>query len=174
MQIKIYRGTHQIGGCVTEIKTATARIIIDMGEELPSYIHAEQKPFEIDGVTHGTPDCNAVLITHYHGDHVGMFEKVLPHIPIYMGKVAKQIYGVIQNTLKAKLNKGNPQKVQDFNEYVIGKPLHYCRSFIISIDERYIRMQKICIRLWTKKAFFFWAERIMQPKPLSKLFPTVY
>ncbi len=125
MQIKIYRGTHQIGGCVTEIKTATARIIIDMGEELPSYIHAEQKPFEIDGVTHGTPDCNAVLITHYHGDHVGMFEKVLPHIPIYMGKVAKQIYGVIQNTLKAKLNKGNPQKVQDFNEYVIGKPLHF-------------------------------------------------
>ena len=125
MQIKIYRGTHQIGGCVTEIKTATARIIIDMGEELPSYSHAEQKSFEIDGVTHGTPDCNAVLITHYHGDHVGMFEKVLPHIPIYMGKVAKQIYGVIQNTLKAKLNKGNPQKVQDFNEYVIGKPLHF-------------------------------------------------
>ena len=48
MQIKVYRGTHQIGGCVTEIKTDVARIIIDMGEELPSYIHAEQKPFEID------------------------------------------------------------------------------------------------------------------------------
>ncbi len=126
MQIKIYRGTHQIGGCVTEIKTATARIIIDMGEELPSSNHAEQKPLEIDGVTKGTPDCNAVLITHYHGDHVGMFEKVLPHIPIYMGKVAKQIYAVVQNTLKTKLNKGNPQRIQNFNEYVVSKPLYFC------------------------------------------------
>lgn len=125
MQIKIYRGTHRIGGCVTEIKTATARIIIDMGEELPSSDNSEQGPFEIDGVTKGTPDCDAVLITHYHGDHVGMFEKVLPHIPIYMGKVAKQIYAVVQNTLKAKLDKGNPQKVKDFNEYVIGKQLYF-------------------------------------------------
>lgn len=125
MQIKIYRGTHQIGGCITEIKTATARIIIDMGEELPSNVHAEQKPFEIDGVTRGKPDCNAVLITHYHGDHVGMFEKVLPQIPIYMGNVAKQIYTVVQNTLKTKLNKGNPQKVKDFIEYVIGVPLYF-------------------------------------------------
>lgn len=125
MQIKIYRGTHQIGGCVTEIKTATARIIIDMGEELPSSNHAEQKQFEIDGVTKGTPDCNAVLITHYHGDHVGMFESVLPNIPIYMGKVAKQIYGVVQGVLKNKLNKGNPLKVITFKEFTIGKPLHF-------------------------------------------------
>ncbi|MCH5163964.1 MAG: MBL fold metallo-hydrolase [Clostridiales bacterium] len=123
MQIKIHRGTHQIGGCVTEIKTAKARIIIDMGEELPT--NQGQTPLEIDGVTKGTPDCNGVLITHYHGDHVGMFEKVLPQIPIYMGKVAKQIYAVVQNTLKAKLNKGNPIKVQSFNEYTIGKPLYF-------------------------------------------------
>ena len=82
MQIKIYRGTHQIGGCITEIKTSNAKIIIDMGEELPSTNHNEQETFEIEGITKGTPDCDAVLITHYHGDHVGMFEKVLPQIPI--------------------------------------------------------------------------------------------
>lgn len=125
MQIKIYRGTHQIGGCVTEIKTATARIIIDMGEELPSANRTEQSSLDINGVTCGQPDCNAVLITHYHGDHVGMFNKVLPQIPIYMGAVAKQIYAVVQNTLKAKLDKGNPQKVHAFKEYIIGKPLYF-------------------------------------------------
>ena len=125
MQIKIYRGTHQIGGCVTEIKTSNAKIIIDMGEELPSINNNEQAHFEIDGITKGKPDCNAVLITHYHGDHVGMFEKVLPQIPIYMGKVAKRIYAVVQDTLKAKLDKGNPLKVRSFNEYDIGKPLYF-------------------------------------------------
>ena len=31
MEIIIHRGTHQIGGCVTEIKTEEARIVIDMG-----------------------------------------------------------------------------------------------------------------------------------------------
>ncbi len=125
MQIKVYRGTHQIGGCVTEIKTANARIIIDMGEELPSVNCKNQQAFEIDGVTHGTPNCNAVLITHYHGDHAGMFESVLPDIPIYMGKAAKQIYGVVQGVLKSKLNKGNPEKVNTFKEFTVGKPLYF-------------------------------------------------
>lgn len=40
MQIKVHRGTHQIGGCITEIKTEQTRLIIDMGSELPS---AEKK-----------------------------------------------------------------------------------------------------------------------------------
>lgn len=93
MQIKIHRGTHQIGGCITEIKTSLSRIIIDMGAELPS-ANKTACDFEIDGVTCGTPNCDAVLITHYHGDHVGMYEKILPEIPIYMGAVAKNIYGV--------------------------------------------------------------------------------
>ncbi|MDE7439485.1 MAG: hypothetical protein K2N23_03155 [Clostridia bacterium] len=124
MQIKIYRGTHQIGGCVTEIKTSNARIIIDMGEELPSANSLSQQ-FEIDGVTIGTPDCNAVLITHYHGDHIGMFEKILPGIPIYAGKTAKQIYGIVQSVLKNKLDKGNPERVNTFKEFTVGKPLYF-------------------------------------------------
>lgn len=125
MQIKVYRGTHRIGGCVTEIKTANARIIIDMGEELPSNDCKVKKTLEIDGVTCGAEDCNAVLITHYHGDHAGMFENVLPDIPIYMGKVAKQIYSAVQGVLKTKLNKGNPEKVNTFKEFTIGKPLYF-------------------------------------------------
>ena len=32
MQITIHRGTHQIGGCITEIATASSRIFIDMGD----------------------------------------------------------------------------------------------------------------------------------------------
>lgn len=32
--ITIYRGTHQIGGCVTEIQAGGSRIIIDFGSNL--------------------------------------------------------------------------------------------------------------------------------------------
>ena len=35
MNIKVHRGLEQIGGCITEISTATSRIFIDMGQNLP-------------------------------------------------------------------------------------------------------------------------------------------
>ena len=130
MQIKVYRGTHQIGGCVTEIRTSNARIIIDMGAELPSANNSTNQ-LEIEGVTCGTPDCDAVLITHYHGDHVGMYEEILPDIPIYMGNVAKQIFAVVQQTLKNKLNQGNPERIQTFKEFTVGKP-HYFKDIKVT------------------------------------------
>ena len=120
MQIKIFRGTHQIGGTVTEIKSGNTRIIIDFGAELPSM---ESAPLDIDGVTQGSPDCDGIFITHYHGDHVGMVEKVLPSIPVYMGVAAKRIYGIVQNTLKTKLDKGNPELVYLFRTFEVGKPV---------------------------------------------------
>lgn len=35
MQVIIHRGTHQIGGCATEVRTKTTKILIDFGAELP-------------------------------------------------------------------------------------------------------------------------------------------
>ena len=35
MDIKVHRGLEQIGGCITEISTATSRVFIDFGQNLP-------------------------------------------------------------------------------------------------------------------------------------------
>lgn len=105
MKIVVYRGTHQIGGCVTEIQSNNGtRIAIDIGENLPS-INNEKKPeLEIEGLTMGKPNFDAVFITHYHGDHIGLYNKILPQIPIYIGKVSKEIFKILQTRLsKAKL-----------------------------------------------------------------------
>ena len=125
MQIKIHRGTHQIGGTITEIKTDHARLIIDIGAQLPRADGVTPKKFDIDGVTCGRANCSAVLVTHYHGDHVGMFENVLPEIPIYMGATAKKIFGIVQKTLQKHptANKGNPEMVEKFVEYTAGVPI---------------------------------------------------
>ena len=40
MNLVVHRGTHQIGGCVTELRTSTTRIVIDMGA--PSLGRREQ------------------------------------------------------------------------------------------------------------------------------------
>ncbi len=111
MTIIIHRGTNQIGGCVTEIKTDNARIFVDMGDELPSYEGIGN--FEIDGLTSGKVNCDAVFITHYHGDHVGLYKKVLPDIPVYMGEVAKEIFLLFAKRIKDD----GEQKIRDFKTF---------------------------------------------------------
>ena len=100
MTITIHRGTNQIGGCITEISSSRARIFIDIGDELPS--EGKKTDIKIEGVTEGTPKCDAVFITHYHGDHVGLYDKVLPGIPIYIGATAKHIYKKLQTRCRKK------------------------------------------------------------------------
>ncbi len=91
IRIIVHRGTHQIGGCITEIRTDTDRILIDMGEELPDPASSVQSAalFDIPGVTSGAPDCGGVFFTHYHSDHIGLLDQVLPEVPLYMGAAAK-------------------------------------------------------------------------------------
>jgi len=103
LNITIFRGTHQIGGCVAEISTKSTRIIIDMGSELPDEDgNAIIETLEIEGITKGTNNCDAVYFTHYHGDHIGMIASILPEIPLYMGEAAKDIYLTLQKRVKSK------------------------------------------------------------------------
>ena len=91
MKLCIHRGTHQIGGIAAEISTTSTRILMDMGDELsldPNFVSA---PLNIPGVTDGNGHCDAVLFTHYHGDHTGQMLRIRPEIPIYTGALAKDI-----------------------------------------------------------------------------------
>jgi len=91
MKIKIHRGTHQIGGSAIEISTASTRIILDFGNELS--LDEKYTPIDLDigGVTKGIPDCDGIVISHYHMDHLGQLTSVLPEIPLYMGELSKEV-----------------------------------------------------------------------------------
>lgn len=93
MHVIIHRGTHQIGGCATELRTRHTRILIDFGAPLPDEEgNVPDQPLVIDGLNRGKPDFDAVFLTHYHGDHLGLIGQIPPTIPIYMGKGAIDIY----------------------------------------------------------------------------------
>lgn len=104
MRITVHRGTHQIGGCATEIATEHARILIDFGAELPQ---PGQEPalLDVQGVTQGAPQCDGVFFTHYHGDHVGLYDRILPGIPLYMDAAGREVL----LTLQRRLAVHNPQ-----------------------------------------------------------------
>ena len=91
MNIIIHRGTHQIGGSAIEISTASTRIILDFGNELSLDEKYTPINLDIDGVTKGLPDCDGIVISHYHMDHLGQLTSALPEIPLYMGELSKEI-----------------------------------------------------------------------------------
>ena len=91
MNIIIHRGTHQIGGSAIEISTKSTRIIMDFGNELSLDEKYTPINLDIDGVTKGIADCDGIVISHYHMDHLGQLTSALPDIPLYMGELSKEI-----------------------------------------------------------------------------------
>ena len=94
MTITIHRGINQIGGCITEIASASGtKILIDLGHNLPEGENRDNDPLDkaenIDPILDGV---SAVFYTHSHGDHVG-FEAYVAgkDIPQYIGKLSKKL-----------------------------------------------------------------------------------
>ena len=88
MKITIHRGTDQIGGCVTEYEHDGWRLFVDYGTQLPGH---ESKSLEIEGLTKGDASKTALLLTHYHGDHLGEIGTLPSSIPLFMGDLCRDI-----------------------------------------------------------------------------------
>ena len=95
MTITIHRGLEQIGGCITEISTATSHVFIDMGQNLPGNAEKttpEQDREMVEGFFRNNPkEHEAVIYTHAHEDHVGLFSYVPNDVPQYIGEGGKEI-----------------------------------------------------------------------------------
>ena len=94
MQITIHRGINQIGGCITEIASASGtKILIDLGHNLPEGDNRDNDPLDkaenLDTILDGV---DAIFYTHSHGDHVGFETHVAEKgIKQYIGAMAKEI-----------------------------------------------------------------------------------
>lgn len=92
MKITIHRGINQIGGCITEIATEEARVLIDLGQILPDGEGiSDDELASREAIEKITQSIDAIFYTHYHGDHLGLFHYVPEYIPQYIGKIAKQV-----------------------------------------------------------------------------------
>lgn len=89
MEVRIIKGTKQIGGCITEISTAKTKIIIDFGEDLEG-----NDKFELEGLTKGKSIYDAVFITHSHGDHIGLINNINEDIDVYVEEKSLIIHNI--------------------------------------------------------------------------------
>ncbi len=90
LKINIIRGQNQIGGSIIEVYTEQSRIILDAGANMGESKLRTFVP-EVDGLFEGKPAYDAVFVSHYHSDHMGLLKYVVPGIPIYMGRDAYNI-----------------------------------------------------------------------------------
>ncbi len=94
MKINIIRGRNQIGGNIIEISTEKTRILLDAGLELDNDKQDElpdiPELFEYAGY-------DAIFVSHYHGDHLGLVYKAHKDIPVYMGEGSYNIVRASDN-----------------------------------------------------------------------------
>lgn len=121
MKITIHRGTDQIGGCVTEYEHDGWRLFVDYGEQLPG--SQKTGPLEIEGLTKGDLSKSALLITHYHGDHIGCIKDLPDGISIYMGEIGRNILLALSEHLVYvdNLQKDMIDKLKEINTFLPGR-----------------------------------------------------
>ncbi len=133
-KITIQRGSHQIGGCVTEVETQGHRIIIDFGGNLPGNREGGISDEELLRTVFDGRVCDGVLFTHYHGDHMGLYKKIPREIPLYIGPTAKKLLEILTQELDSypkTAEKGLP-RVRSMNCYVPGQGINSFGDILVT------------------------------------------
>ncbi|MBP7176101.1 MAG: MBL fold metallo-hydrolase [Thermoclostridium sp.] len=130
MQITIYRGTHEIGGTLVELKSGKSRILIDAG--YPLFLNNQPIEDEVSSCSHerllelgvlpdikglygwDTPAFDAVIISHAHIDHYGLLHYIHPAIPVYLSKGTRKI---IEISALFMLSAQPPTETREFTMY---------------------------------------------------------
>ena len=92
MKITLHR-PNQIGGCITEIESAAGiKVFIDLGHNLPRGGEDALDEYDSDdAIMKLTLGAQAILYTHIHGDHIGLFNHVPGGMKQYIGPLAKNL-----------------------------------------------------------------------------------
>lgn len=158
--LTIYRGTHQIGGCCTEISVNGNRILIDFGANLPDTDETSPLPDQklTAQVFDGRPT-EAVLFTHYHGDHYGLFKSIPKNVPLYIGPLAKQILKVLVPYIdlgeKEKgLSRVQGMKTYPYKEWIEPAPAPGIRVLPLYVDHSALDAYMFYIEAAGKRILF--------------------
>lgn len=86
MQVRIHRGSKEIGGSCVEVEADGARLLLDIGKPMSAGWNDVVPLPAVPGLADGDdPSLLGVLISHSHLDHYGLLPQVSPKVPIYAG-----------------------------------------------------------------------------------------
>lgn len=156
--ITIHRGSSQIGGCCTEISTGESRILIDFGANLPGTDeNAGTKDSEMFQKVFGSRRKEAVLFTHYHGDHYGLFKEIPGDVPMYIGSLARNILRILVPYIDREAKEKGLPMVERMGTYEAGKwvtPVPGIRVLPLYVDHSALDSYLFCIKVSGKTILF--------------------
>lgn len=139
--VTIHRGIDQIGGCITEISTKTSRVFVDFGQNLPACAvpttPEQDEALVRDIFAQNVKQHQAVVYTHAHEDHVGLFDLIPCYVPQYIGVGGQELMLAKYDLLKI----AHEQEWKDSEE----------KSKILIDDEQKIRKIKD-FHIWERTA----------------------
>lgn len=97
MKIIVHRGLNQIGGNIVEIESEMTRILFDIGLDLNPDNNVSLP--EISDLF-DNKGFDAVFISHYHSDHLGLVYEINENILVYVGEQSYQIIKASNNFLQ--------------------------------------------------------------------------
>ena len=170
--VKIYQG-NQIGGCVTVIsgmyKGEVHRIMIDYGSSLPGSDNEKDFDYPWD-----EKPVDAVFFTHYHGDHSGRIMEIPPHVPLYMGPVARQAMINIQEALGNSSHMPKEETELHLKEASVLKDDQRVKTFVWknrryqSIEIPGFRIEPYSVDHSAYDAYMFLVEAVDPERPSGK------
>lgn len=174
-ELKIYRGANQIGGGCTEITANGERILIDFGASLPNTDGSEGLRDEEMAVKvfDGRP-ANAVLFTHYHGDHYGLYKEIPASVPMYIGPLAKQVLQVLVPRLDQWAEVKGAPIVSRMRTYDAGHWQTLSSSFSVLplyVDHSALDAYMLYIKAGGRKILIYWG--FSDPRYTKRAWPTV-
>lgn len=116
LTIKLHRGSNSIGGTITEIYTDTTHIFVDFGMELNPEPELSTDGKMIEMIQKA--ECDAVLFSHYHGDHIGLMSSVPEtdirgkNILLGLGDVSRRVLINIHKALDSDFAKNERKEHQ--------------------------------------------------------------
>jgi ribonuclease J len=90
MQVRIHRGTREIGGTCVELEHDGARLLLDLGLPLDGDPDDTSRHPAIEDLA-GGGDLLALVLSHGHRDHVGLSHLAGPDLPVALGAATLRI-----------------------------------------------------------------------------------
>lgn len=95
MEITIHQGADTIGGNCVEVRHGRTRLLLDAGVPLPD-LPDEAVPAVVPPTLDLTQPFDALLLSHAHGDHFGLMERMKPLPPVWLSKGTSQMLNALR------------------------------------------------------------------------------